>query len=403
MELLPVAAPLHSVHQDVLTGHEGQLLPHVALDHLLMDHQSSGHVGIDAQNGIHRQESLGHGQTLVGRVVQSTLEPLGGGGDRRVDRVGHHIAGQGADALAAHGIALVGHGGGTDLVFLKGLLHLLQVAEQAQIGGELAGRLGNAGEGGQHRIVHLAGIGLTRNGHHGVEAHLGGDLPLQRPAFLMVSLEQLQEGCLSAGGALAAQQLQRGDAVLHLLQIHQQLVHPEGGPLPHRHQLSGLEVGEAQGRQGLVLLRELRQAGQHLYQLVAHQQKGLPHKDHVGVVPHIAARGSQVDDGHSFGARLAIGVDVCHHVVAELLFIRRGFVVVNVGEVGLQLVHLLLGHRQSQLHLGPGQGDPQAAPGGKFLVGRKDILHLVAGVAGGQRALITVVHAKTSFSSDFTG
>jgi len=71
--------------------------------------------------------------------------------------------------------------------------------------------------------------------------------------------------------------------------------------------------------------------------------------------------------------------------------------------VGLQLVHLLLGHRQSQLHLSPGQGDPQAAPGGKFLVGRKDILHLVAGVAGGQRALITVVHAKTSFSSDFTG
>ena len=52
-----------------------------------------------------------------------------------------------------------------------------------------------------------------------------------------------------------------GDAVLHLLQIHQQLVHPEGGPLAHRDQLGGLEVGEAQGGQGLVLLRELRQAG----------------------------------------------------------------------------------------------------------------------------------------------
>ena len=42
----------------------------------------------------------------------------------------------------------------------------------------------------------------------------------------MIALEQLQEGCLGSGGALTAQQLQAGDAVLHLVQILEQLIHP---------------------------------------------------------------------------------------------------------------------------------------------------------------------------------
>ena len=42
----------------------------------------------------------------------------------------------------------------------------------------------------------------------------------------------------------------------------QQLVHPQGGPLADGDQLGGLEVGEAQGGQGLVLVGELAQAQQ---------------------------------------------------------------------------------------------------------------------------------------------
>ena len=50
------------------------------------------------------------------------------------------------------------------------------------------------------------------------------------------------------------------DAVLHLLQIHQQLVHPQGGPLAHGDQLGGLKMGKAQGGQGLVFVGKLGQA-----------------------------------------------------------------------------------------------------------------------------------------------
>ena len=216
----------------------------------------------------------------------------------------------------------------------------------------------------------------------------------------MVALEQLEEGGLGAGGALAAQQLQGGNAVLHLLQIHQQLVHPQGGPLAHRHQLGRLKVGEAQGGQGLVLPGKPGQVVQHPHQLVAHQLQGLPHQNDVGVIPYIAAGGAQMDDGHGLGAGISVGMDVGHHVVAELFLIFRRLVVVDVVNMGGQFVHLLLGDGQAQLHLGPGQGHPQAAPGGELLIRREHILHLVAGIAGGQRTLISVVtHRHNLFSS----
>ena len=54
------------------------------------------------------------------------------------------VAAQGADALTPHGVALVRHGGGTNLVLLKRFFHLLEVSQQAQVGGKLHAALGNA-------------------------------------------------------------------------------------------------------------------------------------------------------------------------------------------------------------------------------------------------------------------
>ena len=390
MELLAVAAPLHRIHHDVLAGHEGQLLQNVALNDLGMDHQTGGHVQVDVQDGVHSQEGLWHRQALVGGIIQGALEPLGRGGDSGVARVHHDVTGQGADTLAAHGVALVGHGGGADLVLFKGLLHLLQVAEQPHVGGKLAGGLSDAGQGGHHVVVHLPGIGLAAHRDHGVKAHLTGYLPLQLLDLLVIPLEQLQEGCLGTGGPLGAQQLQGGDAVLHLLQIHEQLVHPQGGPFAYRHQLGSLKMSKAQGGQGLILLCELGQPGDDLYQLGPDQLQSLPHEDHVGIVPHIAAGGPQMDDGHGFGAQLTVGVDMGHHVMAQLPFPLGRLLIVDISDMGLQFIHLLLGHREPQLHLGPGQRDPQTSPSGEFLVSGKEIQHLVAGISGGQRTFIGV-------------
>ena len=276
------------------------------------------------------------------------------------------------------------------------------MAQQAHVGGELAGGLGDAGQGGQHIGVHLPGVGLAADGDHAVKAHLLGDLPLQLLHLLVVALEQLQERRLGSGGALGAQQLQGGDAILHLVQVHEQLVHPQGGPLAHGDQLGSLEVGKAQGGHGLILPGELGQAVDNPHQLVLHQLQALPHEDHVGVVAHIAAGGTQVDDGHGLGAQLAIGVDMGHHVVAQLLLPLGGLGIVDVGEMGLQFIHLLLGHGQTQLHLRPGQGHPQPPPGGELLVRGEQIQHLVAGIAGGKGALISIGrHSLDLFLSDF--
>ena len=125
MELLPVSAPLHGVHHNIFTGHKRQFLQHVLLNHLGMDYQSRGHVGPDIQNGIHRQKGLGDTETLVGRVVQGSLKPLGAGHQHGIHHITHHIIGQGSNPFTPHGIPLICHGRRTDLVFLKRLLHLL--------------------------------------------------------------------------------------------------------------------------------------------------------------------------------------------------------------------------------------------------------------------------------------
>ena len=398
MEGLTVPPPLHRIHEDVLRGHEGELLQHVLFNDLGVDHQVGGHVLIEVQNGIGGQESLRHGDALVGRVVQGALKPLQAGGHGRVEPVGDDVPGQGADALAAHGVALVGHGGGSHLVGLKGLLHFLHVAQQPQVGGKFMGRLGNPRQGGQNGRVHFAGIGLAGDGLNlvGGKAHFPGNSPVQLPHLLLVPLKQLQEAGLGAGGALTAQKPQMGQAVLQLLQVLEELIHPQGGPLAHGDQLGGLIVGIAQGGQGLVLAGKPAQGRQDPHQFVPEEGQTLFHQNDIRVVPHVAAGGPQVEDGHGTGALGAVGVDVGHHVMAELPLLLLGQVIVDVVLLPLQLVDLPLGDGQAQFLLRPGQGNPQPAPGGEFFIGRKNIQHLPAGVAGGQGAFIGVFHGDHS-------
>ncbi|MPM56874.1 hypothetical protein SDC9_103690 [bioreactor metagenome] len=185
----------------------------------------------------------------------------------------------------------------------------------------------------------------------------------------MVAFKKLQKAGLGARGAFGAQQLQTRNPVFHLVQVHQQLVHPEGGPLAHRHQLGRLEMRKAQGGQGLILICKGGQRRQRAHQLVTQKLQPLPHQNDVGIVPHIAAGGAQVQDGHGAGAQSAVSVNMRHDVMAQLLFLLRGDIVVNVVQMGLQLVNLYLADGQAKLHLRSGQGHPKPAPGGKFPIG----------------------------------
>ena len=275
-------------------------------------------------------------------------------------------------------------------MLLKGLLHLLKGLENPQVVGELAGGLGHAGEGGEHVGVRLPGVGLAGDGHALGEAHLLRHQMLQLLDLLLVPLEQLHEAGLGAGGALGPPEAELADLELQVLHIHHQLVHPQRRPFAHGGQLGGLEVGVGQAGQVLILPGKGGEIPQHLGALAQDQVGGVPQDKKVGVVPHVAAGGTQVDDGLRVRALLAVGVDVAHNVVADQLFPGLRHVVVHVVRVGLQLMDLLLGDVQAQLALGLRQGDPQLPPGAELIVVGEEVLHLPAGVAGGQGRGIAV-------------
>ena len=394
VQLLTVAALFHSLHHDVLAGHEGQLGHQAAAHHLGVHHQTIGDVEHDVQDGVSGKEALGHSHALVGAVVQRALKPLGAGGKAGVQHIHHQVAGKGADALAAHGVALVGHSGGTDLVLLKGLLHLLEVCQQAQVGGKLHAALANTGQCVQDKSIHLAAVGLAGHRYNGlgVKAHLLCNGSIHGTDLVGIALEQFHKGSLRTGGALDTAQLQGSQTMVDLSQIHHQLVGPQGSALAHGGGLCGLAVGVGHARHILVLLGKVRQLCQHTHQLFTHQLKTLPHHDDVGVIAHIAAGGPQMDDACCLGALLTVGVDVAHDVVAHQLFPLDSHFVVDIVHMSFQLGYHVRGDvGQALIHFGTSQCHPQPPPSAELVVVREDVLHFIGSVAGGKRADIAIM------------
>ena len=109
VEFLSVAAQFDSVHHNILSRHEGKLGHQALLNDLGIDLEAVCDVETQIEHAVDREKAFRDGKSLVGGIVQGSLKPLGARSDRRIEHVDHHIAGKGADALAAHGISLVGH------------------------------------------------------------------------------------------------------------------------------------------------------------------------------------------------------------------------------------------------------------------------------------------------------
>ena len=95
-----------------------------------------------------------------------------------------------------------------------------------------------------------------------------------------------------------------------------------------------------------------------------------------------------MDDALGVRASHAVGIDVRHDVVADLLFLGGDDVVINIVHVRAELLDLFAGDGQAQLHLGLGQRDPKPAPGAVARVVGKEFQHRRGGVSSLQRALI---------------
>jgi hypothetical protein len=103
--------------------------------------QSIGDVGEHRENDVSAEKGLGKHHSPVGRVIQGALEPLTAMCMSRILHNMHHINGtilyvvwnlwqshevarEAANSLGPHGVSLVGHGAGPDLILLKRLLNL---------------------------------------------------------------------------------------------------------------------------------------------------------------------------------------------------------------------------------------------------------------------------------------
>ena len=103
----------------------------------------------------------------------------------------------------------------------------------------------------------------------------------------------------------------------------------------------------AQGGRVGIFSREGRQVVQHSQQLCAQIDKAIPVQDQVGVVGHIAAGSPQVENAHRGRRGLAVGVYVRHHIVAYLPLPLSGRIIVDVGDMRLQLGDLRFGDGQT--------------------------------------------------------
>ena len=226
--------------------------------------QAVGHILGKTQNGIRTEEALGQGDAAVSGIVQGTLQPLSRGCHGSVQGIRHQIAGQGANTLRAHRIALIGHGRGTDLVLFKRLFHLTVVLQKPDVIRHPIAALSNRGQDIQDPAVQLPGIGLTADAEALAESKVRADFPVHFVDLPGVAAKKLQEAGLGAGGAPAAEEFHSFQHKIQLVQIRKEILRPESGALAHSDQLRGLIVGVAKGRHGLIGVGEFCQIRYHL-------------------------------------------------------------------------------------------------------------------------------------------
>ena len=84
MQLLSVTACLYCVHHDIFGRHKRQLAAQALLNYFRIYNQTVYDVHAKIQNAVNRKEAFRNGNSLVRRIVQRALKPLGSRCDRRI-------------------------------------------------------------------------------------------------------------------------------------------------------------------------------------------------------------------------------------------------------------------------------------------------------------------------------
>jgi hypothetical protein len=201
-----------------------------------------------------------------------------------------------ADPFGAHRVALVGHGGGSDLLRFEGLFELPVVLEKAQIRADLVGRLREPRERPHDEVVLLARVGLS-----------GDDLPLleTRPPreshvelldFPGIASEEKEERGLGTGRSLGSQEAQLAAGPTDRLEVHQEIGGPERGALSNRRRLRRLIVRVGERRQVPMREGEVPEPPEDFDEPAFDEREPLAHLHEIGVVRHVSRGRAPVQD-----------------------------------------------------------------------------------------------------------
>ena len=84
MKLLTVASCFYRIHHDIFRCHERKLAHKPFGNDLFIYYKTIYHIQAQIQNAVRRQKSFRYGKPLVGRIIQCSFKPLGGGSNGRI-------------------------------------------------------------------------------------------------------------------------------------------------------------------------------------------------------------------------------------------------------------------------------------------------------------------------------
>ena len=202
--------------------------------------------------------------------------------------------------------------------------------QETNVVGHLVGGGRDPRQNVQDPCIRLAGIGLTGHRYTLFETHLLCNHGIDPVNGLLISFKKLQKACLSSGRPLGAQKLHRTKDILHILQIHAELLQPQRRPFPHSRRLCRLKMGKCQRRQRFMCICKFCQLRDHVDKLPSDQTKRLGHDDDIRIVTHITGSSPQMDDSLRFRALHPIGIDMGHDVMTHFLFPRPCHLIIDI-------------------------------------------------------------------------
>ena len=150
-------------------------------------------------------------------------------------------------------------------------------------------------------------------------------------------------------------------------------------------------MSKAQGGQLSILHGKAAQIIHHIDHLPHQQVQAFLHNQKVRIIPYVTGSGTPMHNGFGQGTLNAIGIHMCHHIVANLPLFFLSHLVIDVLLMLYHLLNLGFVNGQSQFFFRFRQSNPKPSPGSKLLLLRKKILHLLTGIPLRKRADIFLI------------